>query len=66
MIDPGSKYADINIKFVDSLLNLTVKNACIPKEMTLKKGVMYHPGKVQNSFCDKYSWFHFLNIHVRW
>ena len=46
----NSKYEDFNTKFVDSLLHLTVKNSYLPKEMTLKEGVMYCPGKVQNNF----------------
>ena len=48
--DSISKYADSNTKFVDSILYLTVKKVCLPKEMTLKVGAKYCLGKVQNIF----------------
>ena len=48
MIVPSSKYANFNTKFVDSMLQLTVNNSCLPKEIILKEGVIYHPGNVQN------------------
>ena len=50
MTDTRHKYADINIFVVDSVLCLSVKKVCLPKEMTLKVGAKYCLGKVQNIF----------------
>ena len=65
MTDTSSKYEAFNTKFVDSLPHLTVNNAYLPKETTLKEGAMYRPGKVQDSFCDEYYWVNCLDVHVR-
>ena len=47
---PRSKYTDSNTRFVDSLLHLTVRLTCPPKETILKEGALCRPGKIQNSF----------------
>ena len=64
MIDPSHKYADINTKIVDSVLCLTLKKVCLPKEMKLKEGVKYRPGP--EYLCDEYSWVYCLDVYVRW
>ena len=47
---PSSKYTKINTPLVNSLLESILNMACLPKEIVLKEDVLYHPGRIHNSF----------------